>query len=228
MDKPAKRISDAEAMRRILAGLQRGMSIADACEQAGIKKHGRFKLMRKKYPDFNHAVTQMRYGKGTATKKEGDDILHQADNEWGVKLKDPRLETFLLTYRESHNMTSAARMAAILPSALEDMLDPTSDTYEAELALAMREEDIRSGWEIEDSLIAQAKSGDAVSQRWWLERTMPKYGQRAKSATEANDAKFNPESFKAAMEMLKEMLKEIRSDPPPDPEPLEQPDAGIN
>lgn len=218
MSDKAPRKCDADVMRELLIQLRSGANISQACKHVGIEPDNRFAWLKRKYPDFAASVNELRWGPGRTSKggtpnaKESQ-FMQTAESEWGSEFNDKRIESFLLTFRESHDRDAAARASGFLPSTVMAMLDPTSEKFHAEFARAMREEEMRSLWEIEDSAWRHARvEGDATMQRFIMERRMPEYGQRAKSATDANDNKFHQDKLVEVMSSLKEVLARVRKD----------------
>lgn len=200
---------NVDLMREFVAAMRRGLNISEACRELGMKRDGKLKYLRKKYPDFSKQVDELRWG--VNQNPEGRGSFGTPEKEWGSDFDgDARIESFLVTYRDTQDRDASARAAGFLPTTVEQMLDPTSEKFHAEFARAMREEEKRSLWAIEDDLLRQARAGDAVTQRFVLERRLPEYGQRARSATESNDNKFNADTLKATMQEMKELMAEIR------------------
>lgn len=208
-----------EIMRDVLMHMTAGKNISEACAAVGIPRDGVFKYLRKKYPAFDEQVKELRWGPQRTASENNGAVAMVPEKEWGTDFNDARIKSFLMTYRKTHDKNSAARSSGFLPTTVEAMMDPTSKKFNAEFARAMREEEKREAWEIEDDLKRQARSGDTVSQRWWLERKMPEYGSRAKSGTDANDHKFNPETLKETAQAMRELIAEIRKGRAPEDSP---------
>lgn len=216
MSDKAPRKCDADVMREILIQMRAGANISQACKHVGIEPDNRFAWLKRKYPDFAASVNELRWGPGRTSKggtpnaKESQ-FMQTPESEWGAEFDDKRIESFLLTFRESHDRDAAARASGFLPSTVMAMLDPTDEKFHAEFARAMREEEMRSLWEIEDSAWRHARvEGDATMQRFIMERRMPEYGQRARSATDANDNKMNADTLKETMLEMRKLMAEIR------------------
>lgn len=200
---------NVDIQREFIAAMRRGLNISEACRELGIKRDGKLKYLRKRYPEFSRLIEEIKYGVNQSPESYGS--FGTPEKEWGSDFGgDSRIESFLVTYRETQDLDSSARASGFLPTTVEAMLDPTNQKFHAEFARAMREEEIRKGWKIRNDLERQAVGGDAVSQRWWLERRLSEFGQRAKSATESNDNKFNADTLKATMQEMKELMAEIR------------------
>lgn len=197
-----------DLQREILARLRRGMSISEACRDLGISRDGKFRYLRRKFKDFDAAVKEIRWGHNQSP--DDPNAVGTSAREWGTEFDDARIESFLVTYRETQSRDQSARAAGFLPTTVEQMLDPTSKKFHSEFARAMREEEKRALWEIEDDLLRQARAGDAVTQRFVLERRLSEYGTRAKSATESNDNKFTQEVLLKTMENMSALMSEIR------------------
>lgn len=196
--------------------MRAGSNISQACKHVGIEPDNRFAWLKRKYPEFAASVNELRWGPGRTSKggtpnaKESQ-FMQTAESEWGSEFEDKRIESFLLTLRESRDRDAAARASGFLPSTILKMLDPTDkEHYNAEFSRAMREEELRSLWCLEDELWKQARAGDAVSSRFILERRHGDYGQRARSSTESNDAKFNSDTLKETMSAMRDLMSEMR------------------
>lgn len=209
MNRESSLKQNLDLQREVLARLRRGMSISEACRDLGISRDGKFRYLRRKFKDFDAAVKEIRWGH--AQSPDDPSAVGTSKREWGAEFDDARIESFLVTYRETQDLDSSARASGFLPTTVESMLDPTSEKFHAEFARAMREEEIRKGWRIRNDLERQAEAGDAVSQRWWLERRLSEFATRAKPTTESNDNKFNADTLKATMQEMKELMADIRA-----------------
>lgn len=209
---------DSETMREFLIELRSGCTIREACRRLGINRDNELRSLRRKYPDFHAQLGAIRHGKDRAEKLAS---WTEAKDQWGSDFSDDaRIEMFLLTYRENGgDRSSAATAAGFLPSTIEAMLNPESKKFHAEFARALREEEIRQLWEIEDDAKRNARGGDATMQRFILERRLAEYGSRARSATEANDNKFTQEVLVKTMEKMSALMAEIRKQSVPADEP---------
>lgn len=209
---------DSDLMREFLIELRSGCTISEACRRLGINRDNELRSLRRKYPDFHAQLGAIRHGKDRAEKLAS---WTEAKEQWGSDFSDDaRIEMFLLTYRENKgDRSSAATAAGFLPSTIEAMLSPESKKFNAEFARAMREEELRQLWEIEDDAKRNARGGDATMQRFVLERRLPEYGSRARSATEANDNKFTQEVLVKTMEKMSALMAEIRKQSVPADEP---------
>lgn len=205
-------------MREVLIELRSGCTISEACRRLGINRDNELRSLRRKYPDFHAQLGAIRHGKDRAEKLAS---WTEAKDQWGSDFSDDaRIEMFLLTFRENGgDRSSAATAAGFLPSTIEAMLSPESKKFHAEFARALREEEIRQLWEIEDDAKRNARGGDATMQRFILERRLPEYGSRARSATEANDNKFTQEVLVKTMEKMSALMAEIRKQSVPADEP---------
>lgn len=209
---------NVDIQREFIAAMRRGLNISEACRELGIKRDGKLKYLRKRYPEFSRLVEEIKYGVNQSPESYGS--FGTPEKEWGSDFDgDSRIESFLVTYRETQDLDSSARASGFLPTTVEKMMDPTSEKFHAEFARAMREEEIRKGWRIRNDLERQAEAGDAVSQRWWLERRLPDFTQRAKGSTESNDNKFTQEVLLKTMEKMSALMAEIRKQAVPADEP---------
>jgi hypothetical protein len=169
--------------------------------------------MRHKYKDFNEQVKAIL----KARKDTSVDETKLAATAWksdtkdlDAKFEDKRLELFVLTFRDTHSKDIASRTSRLRPSEVVNMMNPAHKQYNAEFTALVQEEEQRRAWVIEDDAWKQAAVGDAPMQRFLLERTVSQYGQRAKSAVDANAEQFNANTLRSAMEGLREILVKIR------------------
>lgn len=201
-------------MREFLAHVRSGCNLSEACREVGIDRDNKLKVLRRRYKDFDAQLKELRWGAGRTTTSAGKDktaYLRTPEREWGTEFEDARVESFLLTLRETGDRDAAARASGFLPSTVMAMLDPTDEKFNAGFSQAMREEELRALWSIEDDLWRSARKGDGVSSRFVLERRHGDYGQRAQSSTSANDSKFNSETLLETMKTMRELMAEIRS-----------------
>lgn len=204
-----KKVRDSELMRSFLIELRSGCTISEACRRLGINRDNELRSLRRKYPDFHAQLGAIRHGKDRAEKLAS---WTEAKEQWGSDFsEDARIEMFLLTYRENGgDRSSAATASGFLPSTVEAMLNPESKKFNSEFARAMKEENIRQMWEVEDEAKRKARMGDGNMQRFVLKAHLPEYSRPAGSATEANVSQFDPNTLRKAMEELRKDLLEFR------------------
>jgi len=163
---------DHDALRHDLTILlTKGFSWQACCDKVGVSVGTGYNL-RKEDPNFDAEVRRL-----LASPLHQQRIAaSKAETEAG-QYEDWRRQ-FIVQYRLTGDFVSAANAVSREVLEIEAMLDPSSDTYDEELASQYNEQEACRVREVEDNVFRQALKGNSlVAQKFLLEKLNTKYGK---------------------------------------------------